>query len=187
MFSFVARHPITKFLRSPSSHTRRALHTSPPRRGSIFRNAEGQWSTSIEKIGTFTLSQILAILGGLFTGEYTTKLTSCTFRLVITLVYVLCKAKDAEKKCQEFEARAHNFLVRGINERRRAVKILIAAKECLRQKEAKAEEEDEPFDEKEARLKAETLEVLERQVKFLNDLDAGEPVEVAPGHRLRKH
>jgi hypothetical protein len=99
---------------------------------------------------------------------------------------VLCKAKDAEKKCQEVEARAHSFLVRGIIERRRAVKILIAARECLRQKEVEAEEEGETFDEKEARLKAETLEVLERHEKFLNDLDGGEPVEIAPGYRLRK-
>lgn len=99
---------------------------------------------------------------------------------------MLCKAKDAEKKCQEFEAHARNFLVRGINERRRAVKILIAARECLRQKEAKGEEEGESFGMREARLKAETLEVLKRQEKFLNDLDAGEPVEIAPGHRLRK-
>lgn len=64
------------------------------------------------------------------------------------------------------------------------MRILIAARECLRQKEA--ETNGEPFNEKEARLKAETLEVLERQEKFLNDLDAGEPVEIAPGHRLRK-
>jgi len=99
-------------------------------------------------------------------------------------IYVLCRAKDAERKCQELEARAHSFLVRGINERRRAMRILIAARECLRQKEVEAD--GEPFDEKEARLKAETLEVLERQEKFLNDLDAGEPVEIAPGHRLRK-
>ena len=60
--------------------------------------------------------------------------------------------------------------------------ILIAARDCLRKKE----EEGEPFDKKEARLKAETLAVLERQAKFLDDFDGGEPVEIAPGHRLRK-
>jgi len=77
-------------------------------------------------------------------------------------------------------------LVRGIEERRKAVKILIAAREYLRQKEKEAEEGGGSFDEKGARLKAETLKVLERQEKFLNDLDGGEPVEISPGHRLRK-
>jgi len=77
-------------------------------------------------------------------------------------------------------------LVQGIKERKRAVRLLIAARECLRQKEIEAEKEGEPFNEREARLKVETLKVLERQEKFLNDLDAGEPVEIAPGHRLRK-
>lgn len=120
--------------------------------------------------------------------SYTAKFTRHALQPppVTAPVYLLCKVKDAEKKCQEFEARAHSFLVRGVIERRRAVNILIAARECLLQKEAKAEEEGEPFDEKEARLKAETLKVLERQEKFLNRLDAGEPIEIAPGHSLRK-
>lgn len=106
--------------------------------------------------------------------------------LVVTLVYVLCKAKDVEKRCQEFEARAHSFLVQGINERRKAVNVLIVTREYLRQKEAEAEKKGELFGETEARLKAETLKVLERQEKFLNDLDAGDPIEIAPGHSLRK-
>ena len=99
---------------------------------------------------------------------------------------MLCKVRDAEKKYQEFEARTYGFLIQGIDERRRAVRILIAARECLRQKEREAEQEGEPFDEKDARLKVETLRVLERQEKFLNDFDAGEPVEISPGLRLRK-
>lgn len=180
MFSFVARHSITKSIRSPPFCTRRAIYTSPPRRGGVFRNADGKWSASIDKIGTFTIREILVILGGFFTSECTAKIH--TTILNVTPVYVLCKAKDAEKKCQEFEARARGFLVRGIAERRKAVMIMMAVKECLRQKEEKGE----PFDEKEARLKAETLAVLERQEKFLNDLDSGEPVEIAPGIRLRK-
>ena len=100
---------------------------------------------------------------------------------------MLCRANDAERKCQEIQARARNFLVRGINERRRAVRILTAARECLQKKEAEAEEGGEPFDEKDARLKAETMEVLKRQERFLNDLDIGEPVEIASGHRFRRH
>ena len=99
---------------------------------------------------------------------------------------MLCRIQDSEKRYQEFEARARGFLVRGIEERRKAVKILIAARECLQKKEKEVEQDGEPFDEKDARLKAETLKILERQEKFLNDLDAGEPVEVSPGHRLRK-
>ena len=99
---------------------------------------------------------------------------------------MLCRVQDSEKKYHEFEARARGFLIRGIEERRKAVKILIAARECLRQKEKEAEQDGESFNEEDARLKAETLKVLERQEKFLNDLDAGEPVEVSPGHRLRK-
>ena len=106
--------------------------------------------------------------------------------LIIAPVYALCRVQDAERKCQEFEARAHSFLVRGIKERRVAVTLLVAARECLRQKETKAEQEGESFDEMEARLKVETLKVLERQERFLNDLDAGDPVEIAPGHSLRK-
>jgi hypothetical protein len=93
--------------------------------------------------------------------------------------------QEAKKKCQEFEARGYSFLVQGIRERRRATILLIAAKECLRQKEAKAEQEGEPLKEIEAKLKAETLKVLERQEKFLNNLDSGDPVEVAPGHSFR--
>ena len=109
-----------------------------------------------------------------------------TQTLVITPVYTLCKIQDADRKCREFEARGRIFLVQGIKERRTAVKLLLAARECLRQKEAEAEKKGELFGETEARLKAETLKVLERQEKFLNDLDAGDPVEIAPGHSLRK-
>lgn len=64
--------------------------------------------------------------------------------------------------------------------------ILIAARVFLQQKEKEAEQEGKSFNEREARLKAETLKVLERQEKFLNDLDAGEPVEISPGYGLRK-
>lgn len=99
---------------------------------------------------------------------------------------MLCRVQDAEKRYQEFEARARGFLIQGIEERRKAVRILIAARERLRQKEADAEQEGESLDEMDARLKVETLKVLERQEKFLNDLDTGEPVEISPGYRLRK-
>jgi hypothetical protein len=64
--------------------------------------------------------------------------------------------------------------------------ILTAAKNCLQKKEREAEEAGEAFGKKEAMLKEETLKVLERQEKFLNDFDCGEGVEVAPGHRIRK-
>ena len=77
-------------------------------------------------------------------------------------------------------------MVKGIEERRKAARLLIAARECLRQKEKEVEQEGESFDEKDVRLRAETLKVLERQEKFLNDFDGGEPVELSPGHRLRK-
>ena len=99
---------------------------------------------------------------------------------------MLCRVQDAQKEFRGFEARARGFLIQGIEERRKAVKILIAARECLRQKEVNAEQEGESFDEKDVRLKAETLKALERQEKFLNDLDAGETVEISPGYRLRK-
>ena len=99
---------------------------------------------------------------------------------------MLCEVKGAEKKCQEFEARARGFLAQGIKERQRAVKILILARESLLQREKKAEEDGEAFGKMEARLKEETLRVLERQEKFLNDFATGEPVEIAPGHRVRK-
>jgi len=189
MFPLISRsrHPVAKFLRSSPIYPRRYIHASPSRRGGIFRNAEGRWSTSVVTIGTFTLRDMFAILGGLLTSECILNYTRRTLKFSSSApVYVLCKIQDAEKECQEFEARARVFLVQGINERRRAVKLLIAARECLRQKETKVEQEGEPFDEKEARLKVETLKVLERQEKFLHDLDAGEPVEVAPGHVLRK-
>ena len=104
----------------------------------------------------------------------------------ITPVYTLCKIRDAEKKCQEFEARARSFLLEGIREKRAAVNILIAVKVFLLQKEKEAEKEGRHFGETEAMLKAETLKVLERQERFLNDLDAGDPVEIAPGHSLRR-
>lgn len=99
---------------------------------------------------------------------------------------MLCRLQDAEKRYKESEARARGFLVKGIEERRKAARLLIAARECLRQKEKEVDQENESFDEKDVRLRAETLKVLERQEKFLNDLDAGDPVEISPGHRLRK-
>lgn len=77
-------------------------------------------------------------------------------------------------------------MVKGIEERRKAARLLIAARECLRQKEKEVEQEGESFDEKDVRLRAETLKVLERQERFLNDFDAGEPVELSPSHGLRK-
>ena len=78
------------------------------------------------------------------------------------------------------------FLDQGIKERRKAANLLITAKLFLLQKEAEAKRKGEPFGTTEASLKAETLKILERQEKFLNDFDAGEPVEIAPGHSLRK-
>ena len=96
------------------------------------------------------------------------------------------KAKDTEKKCKEFQARAHGFLAQGISERRKAVMLLIAAREGLRRMEAKANEKSEPFDKREALLKAETLKVLERQEKFLNDFDAGKPLEIASDYITRR-
>lgn len=109
----------------------------------------------------------------------------CTLKApIITLVYALCKVQDVEKKGKESEARARSFVVQGIKERRMAVSLLIAAKECFRQKEMKAKGEGEPPDGMEASLKAETLRVLERQEKFLNGFDAGDPVEIAPGHTV---
>ena len=104
----------------------------------------------------------------------------------ITPVYVVCKTQDTEKTSEELYRRAHEFLMQGIEERRRAVKILAVTKACLLQKEREAEEKGELFDKKEALLKAETLKILERQEKFLNDLDSGEPVEISPSWRLRK-
>jgi len=91
-----------------------------------------------------------------------------------------------ETKRREFEARTRSFLGQGIKERRVAAKLLIAAKACLQEKEAEAKQKGEPFGVTEAFLKAETLRVLKRQEKFLNDFDAGEPVEIAPGYSLRK-
>lgn len=75
MFPLVSRsrHSLAKFLRSSPVCARRAIHASPSRRGGIFRNADGRWSTSIRTIGTFTLREIFAILGGLLASEYTTK------------------------------------------------------------------------------------------------------------------
>lgn len=99
---------------------------------------------------------------------------------------MFCKAKDTERKCKEFQARAHGFLIQGINERRKAVMLLIAAKEGLRRMEAKANEKDESFDKREALLKAETLKALERQEKLLNDFDAGKPIEIAPSYITRR-
>jgi hypothetical protein len=77
MFQLVSRsrHPVSKFLHSPPTYTRRAIHASSSRRGGIFRNAEGRWSTSIGTIGTFTLRDIFAILSSLFASEYTAKPT----------------------------------------------------------------------------------------------------------------
>jgi len=60
------------------------------------------------------------------------------------------------------------------------------ARDFLRWKETEAKQKGESFGVTEAWLKAETLKVLERHEKFLNGFDAGEPVEIAPGHSLRK-
>ena len=79
-----------------------------------------------------------------------------------------------------------SFLDQGIKERRKAADLLITAKLFLQKKEMEAKRKGEPFGVTEASLKAETLKILERQEKFLNDFDAGEPVEIAPGHSLRK-
>ncbi|KAF9653950.1 hypothetical protein BDM02DRAFT_3125384 [Thelephora ganbajun] len=96
------------------------------------------------------------------------------------------ESRDAERKSQKIEVRMHNLLIEGITERRRAVEILIAKRECLQQKEIEVEGEGEPFCEKLTRLKVETLKVLGRQKKILNGLDAGEPIEIFTGHELRK-
>jgi hypothetical protein len=104
----------------------------------------------------------------------------------VTPVYGFCETQRAEKRCKELQARAHKLLEKAIDERRNAAKILVAAKECLQQKEREAEEGGEPFDEKEARLKVETLRLLERQEKFLDDLESGEPVEISPGCGFRE-
>jgi len=182
-----SRHAVTNFLRPSLVYSRRTIHGSPARRGGIFRNAEGRWSASTGTIlGTLTIREIFALLSGLLTSEYAQNRLVHIQTPVITPVYMLCRVQDSEGRCREFEARARGFLLKGIEERRKAVKILIAARESLRQKEKEAEQDGEPFDEKDARLKAETLKVLERQEKFLNNLDAGEPVEVSPGHRFRK-
>ena len=64
---------------------------------------------------------------------------------------------------------------------------MFETKACLLKREREAKEEGKSFDKGlEARLKMETLKVLERQEKFLNDFEAGEPVEIAPGYSLRK-
>ena len=78
------------------------------------------------------------------------------------------------------------FIAQGVSDRKTAAKLLIAAKECLQQKEMEAKQEGGSLDEKEAFLKVETLKVLERQERFLKDLDAGKPVEIAPGRGIRK-
>ena len=75
-------------------------------------------------------------MGGLLASELYRQTHLVHIRIhFIKPVYTLCRVQDAEKKCQEFEARARSFLVQGIKERQRAVRLLIAARECLRQKE----------------------------------------------------
>jgi len=67
-----------------------------------------------------------------------------------------------------------------------AADLLVITRKIILQKEMEARQRGVSFGVKEAWLKAETLKLLERQEKFLNDFDAGDPVEIAPGHNLRK-